>query len=160
MEPDAIDKLLAAWKTARPDLDPSPLGVIGRVIVLADHLGRSVATALAAHDLSLGQFDILATLRREGTLSPSQLLESVMLSSGGMTARLDRLVEAGLIHRSADPNDRRGVMIGLTARGKRVIDAATATRFDEAAKSLPPLDAKEMKTLEEYLRRWMNGLNE
>src|SRR5206468_273898 len=116
--PDVIDRLIAAWREARPDLDPSPLEVVGRVIVLAQHLERSVELALEKHGLALGQFDILATLRRHGPkggLSPSQLLESVMLSSGGMTARLDKLAQAGLIYRKADPGDRRVVKIELTA---------------------------------------------
>ena len=156
--PDVIDRLVAAWRDARPDLDPSPLEVVGRVIVLAQHLERSVDSALEKHKLTLGQFDILATLRRHGKkggLSPSQLLESVMLSSGGMTARLDKLAEASLVYRKADPNDRRVVVVELTAKGRRVIDAATATRFAEANGSLPPLDAGELARLAELLRRWL-----
>ena len=156
--PDVIDRLVAAWRDARPDLDPSPLEVVGRVIVLAQHLERSVDSALEKHKLTLGQFDILATLRRHGKkggLSPSQLLESVMLSSGGMTARLDKLAEAGLVYRKADANDRRVVVVELTAKGRRVIDAATATRFNEASGSLPPLDAGELANLAELLRRWL-----
>src|SRR5262249_36369487 len=91
-ECDVVDRLIKQWREARPDLDPSSLDVVGRVIVLAQHLERGVEIALERHGLSLGQFDILATLRRHGKkggLTPSQLLESVMLSSGGMTARLD-----------------------------------------------------------------------
>jgi DNA-binding MarR family transcriptional regulator len=156
--PDAIDRLVAAWRDARPDLDGSPLEVVGRVIVLAQHLERSVEAALEKHRLSLGQFDILATLRRHGKkggLSPSQLLESVMLSSGGMTARLDKLAEAGLVYRKADPNDRRVVVVELTAKGRRVIDAATETRFAEARASLPPLEPDELATLAGLLRRWL-----
>jgi DNA-binding MarR family transcriptional regulator len=156
--PDAIDRLIAAWRDARPDLDPTPLEVVGRVIVLAQHLERSVESALEKHRLSLGQFDILATLRRHGKkggLSPSQLLESVMLSSGGMTARLDKLAEAGLVYRKADTDDRRVVVVELTAKGRRVIDAATATRFEEASGSLPPLEPDEMATLAGLLRRWL-----
>jgi DNA-binding MarR family transcriptional regulator len=156
--PDVIDRMIAAWRIARPDLDPSPLEVVGRVIVLAQHLERAVELALERHGLTLGQFDILATLRRHGPkggLSPTQLLESVMLSSGGMTARLDKLTEAGLIYRRADPDDRRVVKVGLTARGRRVIDAATTTRFAEAAVSLPPLTPDEMQTLAVLLRRWL-----
>src|SRR5262245_27258634 len=122
---DVIDELLAAWRTARPDLDPTPLGVVGRVIVLAQHLEERVEAALAKHNLTLGQFDILATLRRHGPrggLTPSRLLESVLLSSGGMTARLDKLEEAGLIVRTPEPEDRRRVVIELTQKGRRVID--------------------------------------
>jgi DNA-binding MarR family transcriptional regulator len=156
--PDVIDRMLTAWEKARPDLDPSPLEVVGRVIVLAQHLERSVELALEKHHLTLGEFDILATLRRHGPkggLTPSQLLESVMLSSGGMTARLDRLADASLIYRKADKIDRRKVMIELTAKGRRVIDAAAKTRFREAAESLPPLNERETRDLAEYLRRWL-----
>src|SRR5439155_15345129 len=156
--PDVIDRMLTAWEKARPDLDASPVEVVGRVIVVAQHLERSVELALEKHHLTLGEFDILATLRRHGPkggLTPSQLLESVMLSSGGMTARLDRLADAHLIYRKADKDDRRKVVIDLTARGRRVIDAATATRFAEAAASLPPLTAIEMKTLAALLRGWL-----
>ena len=153
---DVVDRLLARWREARPDLDPSPLGVVGRVIVLAQHLERNVEAALEKHKVSLGQFDILATLRRHGKkggLSPTQLLESVLLTSGGMTARLDALADAGYIARKPNPDDRRMVVIVLTAKGRRVIDNATRTRFAEANDSLPPLTATEMATLTELLRK-------
>lgn len=160
--PDVIDQLLAAWRAARPDLDPSPLEVVGRVIVLAQHLEENVESALAKHNLTLGQFDILATLRRRGPrggLTPSQLLDSVLLSSGGMTARLDKLEEAGLIVRTPDADDRRMVVIELTPKGRRVIDAATATRFEEARSSLPRLGEAELKALADLLRRWLGSVN-
>lgn len=156
--PDAIDTLLDAWRTARPDLDPAPLGLVGRVIVLAKKLERSVDAALEKHGLTLGQFDILATLRRNGSkggLTPTQLLESVVLSSGGMTARLDQLAKDDLIARKADATDRRKVVVELTAKGRKLIDAATATRFEEAKRSLPPLKAAELKELESLLRAWL-----
>lgn len=156
--PDAIDSLLDAWRAARPDLDPAPLGLVGRVIVLAKKLERSVDAALEKHGLTLGQFDILATLRRNGLkggLTPTQLLESVMLSSGGMTARLDQLAKDDLIARKADATDRRKVVVELTAKGRKLIDAATATRFEEAWQSLPDLKPAELRELEELLRRWL-----
>ena len=155
---DVVDRIITKWREARPELDPSPLEVVGRVIVLAQHLERSVETALEKHDLSLGQFDILATLRRHGKkggLTPTQLLESVALSSGGMTARLDALADAGLISRKPSPDDRRMVVIHLTSKGRRVIENATKTRFKEANDSLPTLDPTEMATLTALLRRWL-----
>ena len=161
--PDAVDALLQAWNEARPDLDAAPLATVGRVIVLAKHLERSVEAALEKHGLALGQFDILATLRRQGprgALAPSQLLRSVMLSSGGMTNRLDKLEAAGWIVRRQDPNDRRGVAVELTAKGCKLIDAATATRFAEAGESQPKLTAKEKDTLADLLRRWLNEFAE
>lgn len=155
---DVVDRLIAQWRQARPDLDPSPLEVVGRVIVLAQHLERGVETALEKNKLTLGQFDILATLRRHGKkggLTPTRLLESVVLSSGGMTARLDALADAGYISRKPSPDDRRMVVIELTSKGRRVIDHATKTRFAEAKQSLPPLNAEEMTTLTGLLRRWL-----
>ncbi len=155
---DVVDRLIGKWREARPDLDPSPLEVVGRVIVLAQHLERSVEGALEKHKLTLGQFDILATLRRHGKkggLSPTQLLESVVLSSGGMTARLDALAFAGYIARKPNPDDRRMVVIEMTSKGRRVIENATKTRFKEAKDSLPPLNPAEMTTLTSLLRRWL-----
>jgi DNA-binding MarR family transcriptional regulator len=154
---DLIDQMNEQWRAARPDLDPGPLEVVGRVIVLAQYLERSVNEALAAQGLTLGQFDILATLRRQpdGRLTPTQLMQSVMLSSGGMTNRLDRLEEAGWIRREPDPEDRRGVVVGLTRKGRELIDAATETRFAEARDSLPPFDANEMREMKRLLRKWL-----
>jgi DNA-binding MarR family transcriptional regulator len=83
-----------------------------------------------------------------------------MLSSGGMTARLDRLEEAGLILRTPAADDRRMVVIELTPKGKRVIDAATATRFAEAQSSLPPLASEELETLARLLRTWLATFKE
>ncbi|MBY0456018.1 MAG: MarR family transcriptional regulator [Gemmataceae bacterium] len=156
--PDVVDRVISGWRTAHPDLDPSPLEVVGRVIVLAKHLEMSVEAALAKHKLSLGQFDILATLRRHGKkggLTPTQLLESVVLSSGGMTARLDALADGGYIARKPSTEDRRRVVIELTAKGRKLIDAATETRFAEARDSLPALTPEETATLAGLLRRWL-----
>ncbi len=132
--------------------------MVGRVIVIAQYLEKSVNDALGVHGLSLGQFDILATLRREGPkgrLTPTQLIQSVMLSSGGMTNRLDRLEEAGWIQRRPDPEDRRGVVVTLTLEGCKLIDAATTTRFQQAAGSMPLGNPKELQQVIDYLRRWL-----
>lgn len=157
---DLIDRMNEQWRAVRPDLDPEPLEVVGRVIVLAQYLERRVNEALAIHGLTLGQFDILATLRRQPDerLTPTQLMRSVMLSSGGMTNRLDRLEEAGWVGREADPADRRGVVVRLTDAGRKVIDAATATRFAEARKSLPSLGAAKLGVMKDLLRQWLESL--
>jgi DNA-binding MarR family transcriptional regulator len=160
--PDVIDRIVAEWRLALPNLDPSPLEVVGRILVLAQRLEERVGAALTDHNLSLGQFDILATLRRKGRrgeLSPSELLKNVALSSGGMTARLDKLEDAGLIRRKPDPNDRRMLVIELTNHGEEAIDAATASRFAEARDSLPPFNSAELKQLENLLRRWLGSFS-
>jgi DNA-binding MarR family transcriptional regulator len=157
--PDAVDELLAAWSAVRPDLDTDPMELVGRVIVLAQKLGQSVDAALVPHKLTLGQFDILATLRRHGSgMTPTQLLQSVVLSSGGMTSRLDGLEELDWLTRKPDPNDRRGVIVELTAKGRKKIDAATTTRFQNAADVLPTLNQHETQVLTQLLRRWLNCL--
>lgn len=157
---DKVDAVVAGWRAALPEFDPSALELVGRVLVLAEHLQRSASVALAEHGLTLGEFDILGTLRRrgEGGMTPTQLLRWVVLTSGGMTARLDKLEKAGLISRRADPGDRRMVKIELTAKGRKVIDAATATRFAEAKAALPDLTPEELETLTGLLRRWLSGL--
>lgn len=157
---DLIDQMNEQWREVRPDLDASPLEVVGRVLVLARFLERSVSEALAPHGLALGQYDILATLRRQGPLTPTALLRSVMLSSGGMTNRLDRLEEAGWVRRQADPADRRGVVVELTRKGQALIDAATATRFAEAKASMPKLTSAETRELASLLRKWLGDLAE
>ncbi len=156
MEHDRIDRMNVAWREIRPDLDPSPLELVGRVLVLAKHLEKSVEEALKKHKLSLGAFDILATLRRKGTkMTPGELIKSVILSSGAMTNRLDRLENAGHIKRQQDPNDRRGVVVTLTAKGKKLIDKATETRFAEAAKAIETLEQTEQTELVVLLRKWL-----
>jgi DNA-binding MarR family transcriptional regulator len=158
MPSDPIDRMNEAWRRELPSLDPSALEIVGRVIVLAKHLEKSVEDSLTKHNLTLGQYDILATLRRNGPrggLTPTQLLQNIMLSSGGLTSRLDRLEADGLIVRKPDPDDRRGVRVWLTARGRKRIEAATATRFQEAEQSLPPLNAEDQATLAELLRKWL-----
>ena len=157
--PDVIDAMIAAWRDCLPGLDPAGLEVVGRVIVLAGRLEKRVEAALKVHDLTLGQFDILATLRRDpaNALSPGRLLESVMLSSGGMTGRLDKLAERGLVTRAADPADRRGVVVALTASGRDLIDAATATRFADARAALPVMTTNERAVVVRVLRRWLGG---
>jgi DNA-binding MarR family transcriptional regulator len=161
MEHDLIDQMNELWQRERPDLDSSPLELVGRVIVIAQYLEKSVNEALSIHGLTLGQFDILATLRRQGRqgrLTPTQLIENVMLSSGGMTNRLDRLEEAGWIQRQPDPQDRRGVVIALTRDGCKLIDGAATTRFQEAGRSMLAASGQQKDVVIDYLRRWLLSL--
>lgn len=158
---DTIDVLIDQWRRERPDLDPSAMGVVGRLLRVSARLERRLEEVLRPFDLTPWQFDVLATLRRSGEpfqLSPTQLLQAVMLSSGAMTNRIDRLEQKGLVKRSPDPNDRRGVLIGLTAKGRRLVDRAVASRFEEARENLACLGDGESEPLAESLRKMLNAL--
>lgn len=163
MSRDLIDDLVTQWRSQRPELDPSPMGIVGRVLRLAGHLERTVEEALKPFDLSLWQFDVLATLRRSGPpyrLSPTQLMRAVMLSSGAMTNRIDRLKAAGLVRREPDPHDRRGVLITLTQKGERLIDKVIVARFDEARDRIAALPPSDRRALESGLRKLLEGLED
>ncbi|MEI2385814.1 MarR family transcriptional regulator [Breoghania sp. JC706] len=114
------------WRRERPDIDPFPMEVIGRLTELAQVLTRDrLNPFFASFGLQNGEFDVLATLRRSGppfALTPTVLYEAAMISSGGMTARIDRLEKAGLIERRKHPTDRRGTLVALTDKGKTLID--------------------------------------
>ncbi|MFI4852941.1 MAG: MarR family winged helix-turn-helix transcriptional regulator [Gimesia chilikensis] len=163
MAQDLIDILISQWKTERPDLNVEPMGVVGRVLRLATRLERRVSETLKPYGLTVGGFDILATLRRAGNpegLTPTELMEAVMLSSGAMTNRIDRLEEQGLVERRPSPNDRRSLQVLLTAEGRKVVDEAVADRLDEAEGALCGLKAEERDQLADLLRAMLQGLND
>jgi DNA-binding MarR family transcriptional regulator len=153
---DEVDRLVAAWARERPDLDVRPLEVLSRVTRLARHLDRARRTAFAAHGLETWEFDVLAALRREGkpyVLSPGQLISQTMVTSGTMTNRVDRLENAGLVQRLPDPQDRRGVHVRLTPRGKERVDEALADLLERERELLQGLGKAERETLSTLLRR-------
>lgn len=155
MHQDFTDRLIAQWRSQRPDLDPSGMAVAARVLRLARRLERRIEAVLEPFDLQLWSFDVLATLRRHGapySMPPKDLLKSVMLTSGAMTNRLDRLESAGLIVRSDDPGDRRGILVTLTDVGLTLIDKAIAARFEEAREVLQSLSKRDADGLVHGLR--------
>lgn len=124
---DEVDRLVAAWQRERPDLDVAPMHVLSRVTRLARHLDLARRQAFAEHSLEPWEFDVLSALRRAGApyeLSPGRLLRETMVTSGTMTNRVDRLRSKGLVARSPDPDDRRGVLVRLTDSGRVRVDAA------------------------------------
>ncbi len=160
---DPIDLILAQWERERPDLDTAGFAVAGRVLVLAKLLERRVADALAPHDLSQWGFDVLATLRRQGApyrLTPTELSRATMLTTGAMTNRLDRLESAGLVERSADPNDRRGVLVSLTAEGRERVDRALDARMAEANDAVSGVSDAARRALEKHLHALLVALDE
>ncbi|GHD78852.1 MarR family transcriptional regulator [Streptomyces goshikiensis] len=141
---DEVDRLVAAWRRERPDLDVEPLEVLSRVSRLARHLDRARRLAFSEHGLEPWEFDVLTSLRRAGApyqLSPGQLLTQTLVTSGTMTNRIDRLAKKGLVERLPDPNDRRGVLVRLTPEGR-----------DRADQSLAGLLAQERAILAQLSR--------
>jgi DNA-binding MarR family transcriptional regulator len=123
--PDEVVHLVAAWKRERPDLDFSPLEVLSRITRIARHL--DIARRKAFAGLDPRGFDVLTSLRRAGDpyqLSPGQLMQDTMVTSGTMTNRLDRLENLGFITRETDPDDRRGSLVTLTKNGMQAVDRA------------------------------------
>lgn len=159
--PDHVDRIVAQWRTERADLDATPMAVMGRLF-RAERLADTVLSdGLAPHGLQPGWFDLLAALRRAGApyeLNPKELTRATMLSSGGTTKRLDRLAEAGLVERRDDPGDRRGTLVRLTRRGKRVIDRAVESHIQNEARLLRSFTPAELRSLDGLLRKLLSEL--
>jgi DNA-binding MarR family transcriptional regulator len=153
---DAVDTILDQWATERPDLDRAPMGVVGRIARLAKAHSAVHAQTFAAFGLQPDEFDVLATLRRHGrpyALNPKELMLTMMVASGTMTHRFDKLERAGLITRTADPEDRRGVVVTLTAAGRKVIDKAVTAHVESERALLAVLTPAEQTRLADLLRR-------
>jgi DNA-binding MarR family transcriptional regulator len=152
---DEVDRLVSAWGRERPDLDVRPLEVLSRVTRLARHVDRARGTAFAAHGLDGWEFDVLAALRRAGKpymLSPGLLVAQTLVTSGTMTNRIDRLESRGLVQRMPDPNDRRGVHVRLTPRGKDRVDSALADLLAREEQLLAALTPRQQEALSGLLR--------
>lgn len=156
MKHDAVDRVLMQWRQERPDLDASSMGLLGRVARLAKHLDRSIHATVAEFGLNPGEFDVLATLRRSGPpyqLSPTDLFNALMVSSGTMTHRIDQLEKAGWVNRIPDPSDRRGTLIALTDSGLKLIDQAVAAHVANGHAILSALRESEQESLMRLLRK-------
>lgn len=157
---DAVDVIIDQWRRERPDLDLSAMGVFGRIALLTAVLGPAVEQVFERHGLRRGEFDVLTALRRSGppyTLIPSKLSAALMMSRAGMTSRLDRLEEAGLVERRLDPDDRRSFLVTLTERGRAVIDATLTEHAANLARLISPLTPEETRTLERALKTLLLG---
>src|SRR3954447_6998654 len=160
---DDVDDILDQWRAVRPELDPAPIGIVGRISRLARELEIRLEPVYRQHGLEPGWHDVLATLRRGGPpfrMRPTDLTSALMLTSSGTTKRLDRLEQAGLIAREPDPADRRGVLIRLTGEGRALIDAATEAHLANERRLLGALTEAEQRRLADLLRKLRLGLGE
>ena len=160
---DEVDRIVDAWQTERPDLNFAPLQVLSRVGRLTRHLDRARKTAFTRSKLESWEFDVLSALRRAGrpyTLSPKQLLQQTLVSSGTMTNRIDRLVDSGLVERKADPGDGRGILVVMTATGLTRVDAAITRLVDAESELLSALSTADQHKLAALLRKLSLGFDQ
>jgi DNA-binding MarR family transcriptional regulator len=158
---DAVDEILEQWERERPELDVSPMGIIGRISRIARRLDPLLTVVFRSFGLERWSFDVLATLRRSGEpyeLTPTQLFSSLMLTSGAITYRIDEMAKTGLVERIPDPEDRRCQRIRLTDLGQRTIDVALAAHLENESRILKNLSARERRALVTLLRRLLLDL--
>ncbi len=157
---DEIDRIVDQWNRERPDLDASPTHTLQRITRLSLLQGVSFARVFAPYGISFGEYLVLAALRRAGPpyrMNPTSLFNAVILSSGAMTNRLDRLEAMGLVERQPDPADRRGRLVALTDRGRELVDAAVVDHLDNEHRLLGALDSEEREQLAELLRKLLSS---
>jgi DNA-binding MarR family transcriptional regulator len=151
---DAVDRILEQWRRERPDLELAPMATIGRLGRCAALLQRRLDETFAEFGLNGGEFDVLATLRRAGAphcLAPTELFCSLMVSSGTMTHRLQRLEAAGWVAREPNPRDARSLLVRLTPAGLALIDRAVSAHLDNEQRILAPLKPAEQAALDKQL---------
>jgi DNA-binding MarR family transcriptional regulator len=159
--PDLTDRLLSGWDDARPELAVGSLQVTARLSRIGPHLARRQEAVFSRFGLNRGEVGALSALRIAGPphrLSPTRLAKGLMLSSAGVTSRIDRLERRGLVRRLPDPDDRRGVIIELTQEGLDMVDAAVAANSMSDQHLLARLEPEELVELERLLRKVLGGL--
>lgn len=154
-KPDRADRVVDQWRSERPDLDPTPFLVIGRMHRVANALTTELVSVYAEFGLGEGEFDVLATLRRQGgdfALTPSDLSEQTVVTSGAVTKRVDRLVARGYVERRQSGTDGRSRLVALTPSGQKLIDEAFTAHMANEARLIAALSPTERAGLERGLR--------
>src|SRR4051794_13429755 len=161
---DTVDEIVAQWRAERPDLDPDAKHITGRIVRLAwlfhSEFERTKGAGFGKHGLRETDFGVLSALRRSGEpyeLTPTELARHRMITSGGMTAALDRLEAKGMIVRLPNPNDRRGSLVRLTEQGRELIDGSMVLHAQVEHLLVAPLDEQDAKELERLLRKLLIG---
>jgi len=160
---DTLDWILDQWRAERPDLDPSPMGVVGRIQRASRLLEQGLSDYFAGHGLQLWEFDILSTLLRSGPpyqLTAGALGRASMISSGAVTNRIDRLAARDLVTRETDPANRRSVVITLTASGRDLINSALPGHIGNENRLLSALATADQQQLASLLRTLLAALGD
>lgn len=155
---DRVASIQAEWRRERPEIDPTPQGLIGRIGRLSTYLTAELEAVYRAFGLSTGEFDVLAALRRAGEpyeRTPGELAERTMITSGGLTKRCDRLESAGLIERRVAESDRRGRVVALTPDGLDLIERAYEAHMRNEHRLIAALDPDDRGALAGGLARWL-----
>jgi DNA-binding MarR family transcriptional regulator len=160
---DAVDAAVAAWARERPGLDMTPMTVVSRVERLARILERADGAVLRAHGLENWEFDMLATLRRSGPpyeLTPGQLLQAALVTSGAQTNRINRLEARGLVERRESPADGRVRLVRLTQAGSDLVDGVLPDHLANKERLVAPLGSDERRAVADALRRLLLALGD
>jgi DNA-binding MarR family transcriptional regulator len=160
---DGVDAIIEQWRTARPELDCSPMQVIGRLSRASRLLERAIKEELAMHGVEPWEFDVLATLLRSGpphVLNAGTLSTAAMVSSAALTNRIDQLVERGLVDRVVDPDHRRRVLISLTETGLTLVNQLVEHHVANERRLLAGLSASDRDLLAVLLRRLLVSLGD
>jgi len=158
---DHVDRLRAQWARELPDLDTTPMAVLGRAYRLANLVRPSIEATFAGFDLDRGEFDVLSSLRRAGApfrLTPTELYRALMIASGSLTHRLGRLEKAGLIQRIPSDSDGRSLAVELTEPGRVLVETAFRADMASEMRFLAPLSEDELETLSALLRKLNRGI--
>jgi DNA-binding MarR family transcriptional regulator len=161
-EPDHVGRILQQWHRERPELDVSPLAVVGRLHRLADALNVELRALFAEAGLSDGDFDVIASLRRAGepyALTPGELAATTMVTSGAVTKRVDRLEAQGYVTRTVSSEDGRSRTIALTPEGRALIDDLFPRHVENERRLLAGLSTNEQAQLARLLEKWGRALD-
>ena len=142
------------WRAELGNVDEDTVLIMARLAQLSRTIQDAYRADLHSFGLTYSEYTAMHTLRIEGPpyrMSPSRLNEVLALSSGGITKTVDRLESAGLVKRSPDPSDGRGVLVGLTPRGRKMAARIFDTGLRKYSETLDSLSNAERQRLAESL---------
>lgn len=159
--PDAVDRIVEGWVRQVPDFDSGPLQVFGRLNRVARLLDNNLRSFFQAHGLGIGDYDLMAALFRMGhpyMARPSSIARTSLLTSAGVTLRVDRMVKMGMVKRVNDLDDRRSVYVQLTDEGADVVSRVALLNRERQRRMLNSLTAEESAILESVFRKLEQSL--